>query len=162
MQKLQDYLPSFGAVDSNCPPHPIPVPLSSPLPPIIQTSLSRLEQFIEGSLNTTSVVSIPCPNLLRIAHSSFLFRLQPGISASLVYMGSEICSKGFGVKSKTGPSSPPDHHTIFRIGSISKVFAVCLCVLTLQMAVLIDNFEKLLEIFSLVNPVYRPIICSRP
>ncbi|CAI8001938.1 Putative beta-lactamase-like 1 [Geodia barretti] len=96
------FLLSFGASDPNCPPHPIPVPLSSPLPPIIQTSFSRLEQLIDGSLNTTSV---------------------PGISASLVYMGSEIWSKGFGVKSKTGPSTPPDHHTIFRIGSVSKVFA---------------------------------------
>jgi CubicO group peptidase (beta-lactamase class C family) len=41
----------------------------------------------------------------------------------MVYMGKEIWSKGFGVKSRSGQSEPPDHNTIFRIGSISKVFA---------------------------------------
>ena len=33
-------------------------------------------------------------------------------------------NKGFGVKSKSGKSEPPDHDTIFRIGSVSKVFVV--------------------------------------
>ena len=53
-----------------------------------------------------------------------MFLLQPAVSVSLVYMGSEIWSRGYGVKSKTGISDPPDHDTIFRIGSISKVFSV--------------------------------------
>ena len=39
-------------------------------------------------------------------------------------MGDEISSMGFGVKNKSETLEPPDHNTIFRIGSISKVFAV--------------------------------------
>ena len=50
--------------------------------------------------------------------------IQPGIAASMVYMGKEIWTQGFGVKSKTGQPEPPDHNTIFRIASVSKVFAV--------------------------------------
>jgi CubicO group peptidase (beta-lactamase class C family) len=38
-------------------------------------------------------------------------------------MGSEIWARGYGVKSKAESSGPPDHDTIFRIGSISKVFS---------------------------------------
>ena len=53
--------------------------------------------------------------------------LQPAVSVSLVYMGSEIWARGYGVKSKAESSGPPDHDTIFRIGSISKVFSVCVC-----------------------------------
>ena len=56
---------------------------------------------------------------------SFLwFCLQPGISASVSYREQTIWSKGFGVNSKTGSATPPDGDSIFRIGSVSKVFAV--------------------------------------
>ena len=51
------------------------------------------------------------------------FVLQPGIAASVVYRDQVIFSKGFGVKDKTKPDAP-DGNTIFRIGSVSKVFAV--------------------------------------
>lgn len=33
-------------------------------------------------------------------------------------------TKGFGVKDKGTPDVPPDADTIFRIGSVSKIFAV--------------------------------------
>ena len=124
---------SFG-VDPNCPPHPHPVSLPSPLPDVIQTALSRLEQEISTTLNSTSIVNeyiiilvhtIVTTLLSWCSDSVLLCHPQPGISASMVYMGREIWSKGFGVKSRSGGSQPPDHNTIFRIGSISKVFAVC-------------------------------------
>jgi len=54
-----------------------------------------------------------------------LFVFQPGIAASVVYRDQVIFSKGFGVKDKTKPGAP-DENTIFRIGSVSKVFAVSL------------------------------------
>ena len=55
----------------------------------------------------------------------FVFVFQPGIAASVVYRDQVIFSKGFGVKDKTKPDAP-DESTIFRIGSVSKVFAVSL------------------------------------
>ena len=54
-----------------------------------------------------------------------LYFCQPGIAASMVYRDQVVFSKGFGVKDKTKPGAP-DGNTIFRIGSVSKVFAVSL------------------------------------
>ena len=54
-------------------------------------------------------------------HNSALF--QPGIAASIVYRNQVIFSKGFGLINKTKPDVP-DGNTIFRIGSVSKVFVV--------------------------------------
>jgi len=48
---------------------------------------------------------------------------QPGIAASIVYRNQVIYSKGFGLINKTKPDVP-DGNTIFRIGSVSKVFVV--------------------------------------
>ena len=54
-----------------------------------------------------------------------MYSLQPGITASVVYRDQVVFSKGFGVKDKSKPGAP-DGSTIFRIGSVSKVFAVSL------------------------------------
>ena len=43
----------------------------------------------------------------------------------LTYMGKTIWTKGFGVIAKNNPKlGPPNETTIFRIGSVSKVFSV--------------------------------------
>lgn len=44
---------------------------------------------------------------------------------SITYMGRTIWTKGFGLKDKKhSDAGPPDEKTIFRIGSISKIFPV--------------------------------------
>ena len=48
---------------------------------------------------------------------------KPGIAYSVAYKGTVLKSGGLGVKIK-GNAGAPDSNTIFRIGSVSKVFAV--------------------------------------
>ena len=49
--------------------------------------------------------------------------VQPGIALAVTYNGETVWSKGLGVKSKDD-HTPPDGDTIFRIGSVSKIFPV--------------------------------------
>ena len=50
--------------------------------------------------------------------------MQPGITASVVYRDQVLFTKGLGMINKKEPNTPPQGDTIFRIGSVSKVFAV--------------------------------------
>ena len=52
--------------------------------------------------------------------------IQPGAAYGMQYMDKFKWAKGFGVKDKGTPDVSPDPDTIFRIGSVSKVFAVSL------------------------------------
>ena len=52
------------------------------------------------------------------------YYIQPGAAYGMQYRDSSKWTKGFGVKNKETPDVPPDPDTIFRIGSVSKVFAV--------------------------------------
>ena len=49
--------------------------------------------------------------------------MQPGIVYSVAYKGRVLKAGGFGVKAK-GSTDVPDSNTIFRVGSVSKVFPV--------------------------------------
>ena len=69
--------------------------------------------------------------------------MQPGIAAGVSYQDKTIWFKGFGVKSKTGSAMAPDSDTIFRIGSVSKVFAVR-CLTHCCMQHLISSFYHFL------------------
>ena len=51
--------------------------------------------------------------------------MQPGMAYSVAYKGTTLKAGGIGVKVK-GSNDVPDSTTIFRIGSVSKVFAVSL------------------------------------
>jgi len=74
-----------------------------------------------GNLFTVFLWLLPVIALLHV----LLYSFQPGIAASVVYRDQVVFSKGFGVKDKSKPGAP-DGSTIFRIGSVSKVFAVSL------------------------------------
>ena len=49
--------------------------------------------------------------------------MQPGIAYSVAYKGRVLKTGGLGVKTK-GSTDAPDSSTIFRVGSVSKVFPV--------------------------------------
>ena len=49
--------------------------------------------------------------------------MQPGIAYSVAYKGKVLKAGGLGVKAK-GSTDAPDSNTIFRVGSVSKVFPV--------------------------------------
>ena len=66
----------------------------------------------------------PCSDTCAYLFCLFSFH-QPGIAYSVVYRDSVLKSRGLGVLNRTAkPATPPDGSTIFRIGSVSKVFAV--------------------------------------
>jgi len=51
--------------------------------------------------------------------------IQPGLAAAITYRGEPLLTVGDGVVSKKDKSPrTPDGDTIFRVGSISKVFVV--------------------------------------
>lgn len=50
--------------------------------------------------------------------------LQPGLVARISYRDTDLLSVAYGVKDKKKPDVKPDGDTIFRIGSLSKVFVV--------------------------------------
>jgi len=64
---------------------------------------------------------------------------QPGLAATVAYRGETILTVNEGViDKKSTPSRKPDGDTIFRIGSISKVFVVSLLCSTCVVA---TNFK---------------------
>ena len=52
-----------------------------------------------------------------------MYYMQPGVAYGLTYEGKPLGVGGMGLKDKT-KTGVPDADTIFRIGSVSKVFAV--------------------------------------
>jgi CubicO group peptidase (beta-lactamase class C family) len=80
---------------------PIPVALPTQLPSNITKAFNDLESLMNSRVNSTTV---------------------PGIAAGLVYRDKVLWSKGVGTIVK-GKTSPPTTTTVFRIGSVSKVFA---------------------------------------
>lgn len=57
-------------------------------------------------------------------HSPYQHHVQPGLAASITYRDQELWSKGLGVTTKGGRGGTPNTTTIYRIASVSKVFAV--------------------------------------
>lgn len=90
-------------VDANCPFHPVPVPLPASLPAAIRSAIDGVEDQLKKQIDDKNL---------------------PGIAYSVVYRDSVLKSRGLGVLNRTAkPAKPPDGSTIFRIGSVSKVFA---------------------------------------
>ena len=94
------------APPTNCPytadSNSLPINLPTPLPPDVISNLTFLATKIDASVNNVSL---------------------PSVVASLVYNGHTIWSHGAG-ETKKGNGIKPDEHTHYRIGSVSKVFAV--------------------------------------
>ncbi|XP_003387189.1 PREDICTED: putative beta-lactamase-like 1 [Amphimedon queenslandica] len=91
------------SLSDNCPAQPLPIDIPSELPDIINNALSQLSALGESYVDNKAV---------------------PGVAMGISYKGKNIWSKGFGVKDKNKPGIAPDDDTIFRIGSVSKVFPV--------------------------------------
>ena len=115
-----------GDSAQNCPPQPAPQDLPSDLPDDISKALEQIGNLGTSFLNPKTLVCFKLftDNALQdIIMSKLPF--QPAIAISVTYMGETLWSKGLGVKSKDDPNhTPPDGDTIFRIGSVSKIFPV--------------------------------------
>ena len=123
-----------GDAVANCPYQPSSlVQLPSPLPDSIQEALAGVDSVLNATINTATL---------------------PGIAASITYNGQTLYSRGFGVVDKDSTIAP-NGSTIFRIGSVSKVFAVIM-IYQLYMSDVIsslDNpFSMYCPVFSIGNP----------
>lgn len=96
----------FGPLPVNCPVHPTAVPLPTPLPTTLTNMLLDLEAYIEELMDRHGL---------------------SGTSAAIVYDQEIVWSQGFGWKNKNKESAGPvTPDTMFRVGSITKVFTVLL------------------------------------
>eukprot|EP01113_Clastostelium_recurvatum_P034364 TRINITY_DN4654_c0_g1_i3.p1 TRINITY_DN4654_c0_g1~~TRINITY_DN4654_c0_g1_i3.p1 ORF type:complete len:606 (+),score=123.90 TRINITY_DN4654_c0_g1_i3:99-1820(+) len=94
----------FDASVAACPPQPAPMPLSlSPLPSCIISALASLDTVMNQTYAAT--------------------KLPGGVSIGVVYDQTIIHTLNLGYKNKDAPQVPPDENTIFRIGSVTKLFS---------------------------------------
>ena len=134
-------LRELTAAADNCPYHPMPVPLTSQALQTVSNAYAEFEKTLQGALNPTST---------------------PGLSAQLYYLGEEMFSSTLGYANKA-TKTPPTTNTIFRIGSISKVFAVVMLYQLVDQGVLVldDPVVKLVPDFQVINPFDKSKITWR-
>ncbi|XP_062513300.1 putative beta-lactamase-like 1 [Corticium candelabrum] len=116
----------------SCPVRYVPEPLD-PLPASMENALKEFENALNLQINKTS---------------------RPAVSASVVYRGREIWAGGLGVKSKEHGGHPLSS-TVYRIGSVSKVFVVIMVYQMLEkgyIASLDDELHKYIPEFDINNP----------
>ena len=119
---------------SNCPYHPPLVSaLPSPLPPILENALAKMEAGIKANLEATKVTG-----------GHFLIH----------YRGQLLWQMSYGLSNLSDPSSAPTNQTIFRIGSITKAFTSKIAWNLAQKGKwsLLDPLAKHLPGFAVQNP----------
>lgn len=94
-----------------CPYHPYPYKLPTPLPNMLNTTFSFIDQVL---LNISASQVTP----------------PPGLMFSVIYGDEIIYAQGLGSKNLSQPGIPPNLDTIFKIGSITKLFPA---VMTMQL-----------------------------
>eukprot|EP01112_Ceratiomyxa_fruticulosa_P009949 TRINITY_DN2612_c0_g2_i1.p1 TRINITY_DN2612_c0_g2~~TRINITY_DN2612_c0_g2_i1.p1 ORF type:complete len:538 (-),score=101.96 TRINITY_DN2612_c0_g2_i1:107-1720(-) len=121
--------------DPPCPLQPTPVPLPNPLPQNITDAFKELDQFLTDYWESLN--------------------LPGGLSAAVVYDQDILHTFNFGYKNKSEPSIPPTIDTIYRIGSVSKVFSAIMLYQLLEQGLIKsidDEVENYWEGFSIINP----------
>eukprot|EP01116_Phalansterium_solitarium_P020076 TRINITY_DN5816_c0_g1_i3.p1 TRINITY_DN5816_c0_g1~~TRINITY_DN5816_c0_g1_i3.p1 ORF type:complete len:540 (-),score=183.39 TRINITY_DN5816_c0_g1_i3:529-2148(-) len=126
--------PFFGSgPSSGCTSHPVPVPLTAAALSQLQPALAKADAAVNAAFTKSGV---------------------PGIAVGIVYNQTLLWSKGYGVTNLVNQSAPtPDSNTLYRIGSLSKIFAD-LATLQLRdrgMIELDDPIAKYVD-FSMQNP----------
>jgi len=127
----------YGISDIKCPIHPLPVDLPKPLPEDITNAFHRVESVLEVLLKSSTDAT--------------------GVTFNAVYGREVIWKWSFGCKNLSQPEVPPDENTIFRIGSVSKVFPV-LMMYDLYGKGLLKSFDDQLDLYAtdfyIENPFY--------
>eukprot|EP01102_Stenamoeba_stenopodia_P013332 TRINITY_DN4312_c0_g1_i2.p1 TRINITY_DN4312_c0_g1~~TRINITY_DN4312_c0_g1_i2.p1 ORF type:complete len:508 (-),score=122.73 TRINITY_DN4312_c0_g1_i2:215-1738(-) len=94
----------FGPLPVNCPQHPEPVPLPDELPSTLTNMFDELDLILEEFMNATGVSAT---------------------SVGIVYDQQLVYGRGFGTLNKKVSNSPAASiDTMYRVGSITKVFTV--------------------------------------
>ncbi|KAM5127143.1 putative beta-lactamase-like 1 [Mantella aurantiaca] len=120
-----------------CPRYPEPVPLNHPVP-ILKEALEKVDKFLRSKIRSPSL---------------------PAMSAIVTYNDTVLWTGNFGRKNGSDPSSPtPNEYTIYRIASISKLFAALMLYRLWEegeVTSLDDPLERFVSNFTIKNPLGR-------
>ena len=123
------------SLDIACPEFPTVVSLSRPLPSEIQHILDKLESHLSTIIDENTSL--------------------PAISANIFHHNSVIWSGHYGSKTLNNSGARPDGNTVYRIGSITKIFSVLLIYKLFESGVIDsvdDPLSKYAPEFDVKNP----------
>lgn len=129
--------------DIVCPRQPPLLDLPDPLPNNVVQALEKLDSHLKTLVNPTSQT--------------------PAISANVFYKGKVMWSEQYGSK-QAQKSDTPDNDTIYRIGSVTKIFPVLLLFKLFEQGVISsvdDPLNKYVPDFSIKNPFSKDNITLR-
>ena len=130
--------------DTPCPKQPPLLNLPDPLPSDIMDALGKLDSHLKSLVQPTTNT--------------------PAISANVFYKGNVVWSEHYGSKSSTHKSDAPDSDTIYRIGSIAKIFPVLLLFKLYEQGVISsvdDPLNKYVLEFTIKNPFSKDNVTLR-
>ena len=126
-----------------CPRQPPLLDLPEPLPSDIAQALEKLDAHLKSLVNPTAKV--------------------PAISANVFYKGKVAWSGQYGSK-QAQKSDTPDSNTIYRIGSVTKIFPVLLLFKLYEQGVIAsvdDQLNKYVPDFAIKNPFSKDNVTFR-
>ena len=129
--------------DIPCPRQPPLLDLSEPLPSDITQALEKLDTHLKSLVNPTAKV--------------------PAISANVFYKGKVMWSGQYGSK-QAQKSAKPDSNTMYRIGSVTKIFPVLLLFKLYEQGVIgsVDGpLNKYVPDFAIKNPFSKDNVTLR-
>ena len=129
--------------DIVCPRQPPLLDLPDPLPNDVVQALEKLDSHLKSLVNPTSQT--------------------PAISANVFYKGKVMWSEQYGSK-QAQKSDTPNNDTIYRIGSVTKIFPVLLLFKLFEQGVISsvdDPLNKYVPDFSIKNPFSKDNITLR-
>ena len=124
-----------GSLDIACPEFPVVVSLSHPLPSEIQHILDMLDSYLSTVIDENTSL--------------------PAISANVFHHDSVLWSGHYGSKTYNNSRARPDDNTVYRIGSITKIFSVLLIYKLFESGVIDsvdDPLSKYAPEFDVKNP----------
>lgn len=141
-EETRDYKPV--SLNIACPEFPAVVSLSRPLPSEIQHILDKLDSYLSTIIDENTSL--------------------PAISANIFHHDSVIWSGHYGSKTYNNSRARPDGDTVYRIGSITKIFSVLLIYKLFDSGVIDsvdDPLRKYAPDFDVKNPLTNEDITLR-
>ena len=141
-EETRDYRPV--SLHIRCPEFPTVVPLSHPLPDQIQHIIDKLDSYLSEIVDENTSL--------------------PAISANIFHGDSVLWSGHYGSKISNVSRARPDDNTVYRIGSITKIFPVLLIYKLYESGVIDsvdDPLSKYAPDFKVKNPFTNENITLR-
>eukprot|EP01102_Stenamoeba_stenopodia_P003600 TRINITY_DN13786_c0_g1_i1.p1 TRINITY_DN13786_c0_g1~~TRINITY_DN13786_c0_g1_i1.p1 ORF type:complete len:568 (+),score=83.50 TRINITY_DN13786_c0_g1_i1:31-1704(+) len=119
-----------------CPFQPVPTPFESGVPDVLMKAINATQEMVYGVMEQYQV---------------------PGAALSIVYRSEVIYFAGLGTKNLSEPTATPDIDTIFRIGSVSKLWPAMLLFYSWQLGLVSidDLISEYLPGFNMTNPFVK-------